>query len=239
MTRDPSRKPRASGSYACGTETYERILNAAIELFGERGFEAASTREIARRAGILAPLLNYYFANKEGVYRACASMIAENTRNFFDSNMTAIDRLLEEQATAEQLQAQLEALLRCTLEFLLTNQLAQQRRLFLMQDQAGNGPGGQPDATLMQHRMQHIQVINKLVAALCGMDEADPLLRIRTLTLQGHVSIFYGFRLPMLNMLGWEQVDAERLELISNTVIDNTRTLISAWRNEGAVTEQP
>ncbi|OXH87118.1 TetR family transcriptional regulator, partial [Burkholderia multivorans] len=50
---------------------------AAIELFGERGFAGASTRDIAAKAGVNAPALQYYFENKEGVYRACVESIAE------------------------------------------------------------------------------------------------------------------------------------------------------------------
>jgi TetR/AcrR family transcriptional regulator len=58
-----------------GTETLEgdvrqRILAAAEAVFAERGYVAASTREIAARAGIAKRMLFYYFASKEAVYRA-------------------------------------------------------------------------------------------------------------------------------------------------------------------------
>src|SRR5258706_15302502 len=65
------------GGYARGDETRRRIIEAAVELFGENGFEGASTRDIAARAGVNAPALQYYFENKEGVYRACAEYIAD------------------------------------------------------------------------------------------------------------------------------------------------------------------
>ena len=73
-----TKRPRrpAGGGYARGDETRRRIIDAAVEVFGERGFEAASTREIAARAGVNAPALQYYFENKEGVYRACVEFFA-------------------------------------------------------------------------------------------------------------------------------------------------------------------
>src|ERR1700754_2298391 len=76
------RRP-AAGGYARGDETRLRIIEAAIELFGERGFESASTREIAARAGVNAPALQYYFENKEGVYRACAEHLADEAWTTF------------------------------------------------------------------------------------------------------------------------------------------------------------
>jgi len=48
----------------------QRILDAAEEVFAERGYGGATTREIAERAGIAKRMLFYYFASKEAVYRA-------------------------------------------------------------------------------------------------------------------------------------------------------------------------
>ncbi|MGH1505608.1 MAG: helix-turn-helix domain-containing protein, partial [Acidimicrobiales bacterium] len=46
-------------------ETRARILAAAVEVFAERSFDGASTREIASRAEVTQPLLNYHFQSKE------------------------------------------------------------------------------------------------------------------------------------------------------------------------------
>ena len=53
-----------------GEETAARILDAAEQLFAERGFEAASLREIARTVGINQPGLYNYFASKKALYQA-------------------------------------------------------------------------------------------------------------------------------------------------------------------------
>jgi AcrR family transcriptional regulator len=53
------------GGYARGEETRERIVDAALTMFGERGFEGASTRDIATVGGVKASALPYYFDNKE------------------------------------------------------------------------------------------------------------------------------------------------------------------------------
>jgi TetR/AcrR family transcriptional regulator len=49
--------------------TRERILAAALDLFAEQSFDGASTREIAARAGVAQPLLNYHFSSKEELWR--------------------------------------------------------------------------------------------------------------------------------------------------------------------------
>jgi len=45
----------------------EKILEAADALFGEVGFDAATTREIARRSGVNKALIHYHFATKEAL----------------------------------------------------------------------------------------------------------------------------------------------------------------------------
>jgi AcrR family transcriptional regulator len=43
---------------------------AALKLFAERGFEGASTRDIADAAGANVSAIRYYFGDKAGLYRA-------------------------------------------------------------------------------------------------------------------------------------------------------------------------
>ncbi len=50
--------------------TRQAILAAALDLFAERGFDGASTRLIAERAGVAQPLLNYHFAGKQELWQA-------------------------------------------------------------------------------------------------------------------------------------------------------------------------
>lgn len=46
----------------------ERLLGAALTLFNDKGYAAASVREIVEAAGVTKPVLYYYFGNKEGIY---------------------------------------------------------------------------------------------------------------------------------------------------------------------------
>lgn len=49
--------------------TKDRILQAAQEVFAERGFDGASTREIAARADVNISSLHYHWDSKETLYR--------------------------------------------------------------------------------------------------------------------------------------------------------------------------
>jgi AcrR family transcriptional regulator len=45
-----------------------RLMESALKVFSEKGYEAASIREIIDGAGVTRPVLYYYFQNKEDLY---------------------------------------------------------------------------------------------------------------------------------------------------------------------------
>lgn len=55
--------------------TRERILVAALDLFSELSFDGATTREIATRAGVTQPLLNYHFSSKDELWFAAVDRV--------------------------------------------------------------------------------------------------------------------------------------------------------------------
>lgn len=61
-----ARQPRETAS-ASGVE---RILDAALEEFGTRGYEAASTNLIASKAGVAKGLVFHHFGSKEALLEA-------------------------------------------------------------------------------------------------------------------------------------------------------------------------
>lgn len=70
-----ARAGHPSGRYPCGEETRQRIIDAAVEIFGRQGFAATSTRDIAVAAGIKTPAIQYYFGSKLGLYDACIEQL--------------------------------------------------------------------------------------------------------------------------------------------------------------------
>ncbi len=53
-------------------ETREKLVEAALQVFAERGFEGATTRAIVDRAGVALAALPYHFKTKELLWRAVA-----------------------------------------------------------------------------------------------------------------------------------------------------------------------
>ncbi len=49
-------------------DTKEKIVDAAYEILAREGYERASTKEIAKEAGVAQGLINYYFHKKDDLF---------------------------------------------------------------------------------------------------------------------------------------------------------------------------
>src|SRR4051812_41429350 len=98
MAQAAKHRRTPESGYARGEETRTRIVVMALKLFGEHGFEGASTRDIASAAGVNAPALQYYFDSKEGLYLACVEHIVEYVWQQMSGVVGEAERLLKEGA---------------------------------------------------------------------------------------------------------------------------------------------
>lgn len=61
------------------TETKDKILAAAKELFAKKGFDGTSTREIVNAAGVNISLIAYHFGGKENLFFSMFDHFMEDT----------------------------------------------------------------------------------------------------------------------------------------------------------------
>jgi AcrR family transcriptional regulator len=72
-------------------DTRNRIVVAAAKAFSEKGFRAASTRDIATRAGVNQGLITYYFQSKQELWKAAAGHIFDQLGEVLQQPLEKID----------------------------------------------------------------------------------------------------------------------------------------------------
>lgn len=85
-----------------GGDAPERILRAALQAFSELGFEGATTREIATRAGVPLGLLQYHFGGKPKLWRAAVDRAFARLRGGLEA-ILADPRARDERARLRRL----------------------------------------------------------------------------------------------------------------------------------------
>jgi AcrR family transcriptional regulator len=96
-------KPRAAAS------TREKLVEAAGHVFAERGYQAATVREIVKRSGANIAAVNYHFGDKLGLY---TEVLRQSVRA---DQVGAINRALDRNAPPQDI---LRAVIRARLQSL-------------------------------------------------------------------------------------------------------------------------
>ena len=65
------------------------LIDAALQVFGERSYGGATTAEIARTAGVSEPILYRHFASKRDLYIACLEAMSSRLREAAESIIAA------------------------------------------------------------------------------------------------------------------------------------------------------
>ncbi len=69
QTSQTSRGGSSPAAEPADASTRDHILDTALRAFAEQGFDGASTRSIAARAGVNQGLIPYYFGTKQALWR--------------------------------------------------------------------------------------------------------------------------------------------------------------------------
>ncbi|OQR36627.1 TetR family transcriptional regulator [Pseudomonas sp. Bc-h] len=217
-------RPASEGGYQRGEETRAAILLAAVAVFGERGYEGASTRDIAKAAGVNAPSIQYYFDSKEGVYLQCVEHLITLLWQKMGAAVDAAERAVGDGTSSDQMLIEgaigiLGAVLSTTKD---TTQI-RAWRIFFDRQQAGLCP---PSATVIFERKFKARidsVMRLLIARLSGFEVGDERTILHSTALFTQGLAFRAHKSRLLSALNWKEVDHKEMELIRSIVLTQAR----------------
>jgi len=80
---------RRRGRRPGGTDTREALISAAREVFTEQGYDGATVRAIAAKAGVDAAMVNHWFGGKEGLFGEAVLKLPFNPQEIIDVILAA------------------------------------------------------------------------------------------------------------------------------------------------------
>jgi AcrR family transcriptional regulator len=214
------RRQLERGGYARGEQTRARMVATALRVFGQRGYEQASTRLIAAQARVNPPALQYYFGGKEGLHRACAQFIIDRARITLNPALARARRAL----AARNRRAAVEAL--CQLIDALIDALATDGSdswsRFIAR---GKADGAGPAIQMIRQRIGRplVDTVSKLIGLASATGSNHQLNRLRALLLLAPVNWLHANRENALTILKWPDFAAGRRSLLKATLRRQTR----------------
>ncbi len=216
---EPIRPPKPEGTAA-------DLIAAGLKLFGQKGFAATSTREIAAEAGANIASIAYHFGSKDGLRLACG----QEVRRRIGGTVAAV---LEGPADAppsspDEAMMQIEAAIRAMTAFLLTERAAEDVVPFMLREVAENG------ATLdMLYDGMIVPAHGRfcaLWAAATGNAPDSERTRLIVFSAIGQILYFRIGRPIVERRLGWTDWGAESARQIADVIVSNVHAMIERER---------
>lgn len=199
-----------------GAVAREKMLQAALVVFGQHGFDGATTRMLATEANMNLGAIPYYFGSKEDLYAQAADYLA----SFIHDRQA--DRLQQLEAQAK---ATTDKVILCDLVVAF---LVGQAQIVLMENIPTSwmhfllkalSDKGQAFECLNRRVIEPAQsVLTGIVGRIIGRSHDDPVTR--TVAFLGiHQALYIRLADSMLmQRMGWDQITPERIDALLQTI---------------------
>ena len=222
----------------------ERLLEAAIDVFGKYGFSGATTRMIAQRADVNISAIPYYFNGKEGLYHA----VIEHISKIIQAQIQGTLESIEERCKADNVKSKdatvlLETLLTRMINFILGSTQAPRFMRIILREQLDPSKAydtiyGQVMAPVITTIAQMITVIIWAMVVMTGAMTIAQMITVitqvattreahlRAVMVMGQILAFRMARETIVRMLDVKGYTPEETTEIKKMIIEQTRAAL-------------
>jgi AcrR family transcriptional regulator len=215
-----------SSKIECSLDTRGRLLEAGVDIFGKYGFDAATTRMIAKKAGVNIAAIPYYFNGKEGLYHSVVSYITGKLESQVESTLMEIENwATEEKLNREKALVLLEKLLENMINFLVGSPEAPRFARIVLREQLY--PSSAYDIIFHRIMTPMVNAVTRTVATATG-ETSSRVASLRAMTLIGQIIVFRVARETMVRALNLEGYSPEETAQIQGVILEQTRIAVEA-----------
>jgi AcrR family transcriptional regulator len=205
--------------------TRERILEAALDLFGERGLTGTTVRDIAQRAKVNVAAISYHFRGKDELYRAVATSVIGSIEGRVRDRVAPL--LDKPPANAAAALKALQDLAETIVDVIVGPPEMRRVARFIIREQM------QPTFAfeILFGVMSRLHMAaTRLLALAAGLDPEAKETMLRTFLIIGQVVFMRIAEAAVLRRLQLERYDDELLGEIKTLVRQNVRAMVLAAR---------
>lgn len=211
------KRPRPASKAASSEQTRLALIRAGLRLFGEKGFAAASTRELAAAAGTNIGSIAYHFGGKEGLRTACAEFIVGIIQSVAERALGA---------PGEDAGARLDAVVERMAGFLLAEPQAGEIVQFILRELAH--PTAALDAIYDGVFGPTHRRLCALWAEASGEDAESERTMITVFTLVGQLVYFRIGRAAVMRRLGWTAIGEREAAAVIDVLKGNLAAILAS-----------
>jgi len=205
-----SRAAKERQPAARGDATRERLVGAALELFGNKGFGAVGAREISKAAGAPLAAIPYHFGTKEALYRAALERVRKRMAEAIAP--AAADAEAAVRGTPQEARDALLAFQGALLTAIAVAPEAKSWAKLLLREHMD--PSAAFDLVYEDAARQAIELMARLIARASGRQPEEKVVLIKAFARMGEVLIFRTAQEAVTRRLGWSEFGTAEAEQV-------------------------
>lgn len=207
-------------------QTRAALIHAALQLFGSKGFDATSTREIAALAKANIGSIAYHFGGKEGLRLAAADYIVETIQGVAGQALGHYGVIGASAGTTQEARQMLGLAVERMAQFIVAQPESGEIVQFLLRELA------HPTAALDRIYSGVFEPTHKRLCAIWEVATGEPAesesTRLLIFTLLGQVIYFRIGREAVKRRMGWSAMGAEEAGAVAAVVRQNLMAILAA-----------
>lgn len=199
---------------ARGNTTRERLVAAALDLFGRKGFDGVGARELTATAGVPLAALPYHFGSKEALYRAAVERVRDALAQALAPAALQVQTALGQgpEAAADALRLFQAALL----NVMAVDPAAASWAKLLLREHFDPGPAF--DLVYEDAGRGAIELLAALIAAASGRAPDDEAVLIEAFAHMGQVLVFRITQEAIVRRLHWRTLGPEQADIVASAL---------------------
>lgn len=204
--------------------TRTALIDAAIRLFGERGYDAVSTRDIADLAAANIGSIAYHFGGKPGLRLACAEhVIANIAATVGPAFLRPLPPLTSDQALET-----IERMMGVFTHFWMVSEGSQSFVNFMLREMLVKGEVSELFYSVWMKPMH--KRFCELFGIATGRDPSSHEVKIAVFSFIGQVFHFRVGQPLIMRRLEWDELGEREAECVVEGLVRNTRAIVLDYR---------
>ena len=230
MIKKPDPAPTVQTPPSSADLTRLALIRAALTLFGSKGFDGTSTRDIAALANANIGSIAYHFRGKDGLRLAAADHIVQTIQAIAGQAMGNLDATMTARLEPDAARAQLIGALERMITFIVASPEAGEVVQFVLRELS------QPTAALDRIYSGVFEPVHKRLCMLWEQATGEPAESDRTkltvFTLIGQVVYFRIGREAVRRRMGWAEIGPKQASDILDVARSNLVAVLEGRKGQ-------
>lgn len=210
----------------------DRLIYAAIEVFGANAFEHASTRQIAKIANVNISAITYYFGGKDALYYELIKHLANIIEKKLDEkiithSLSFVSEIKEDKSSLEV--NQVSQFIQIIIDIFLSDEISPNIIKIFMREQLSPSSAYEHIYSVINKLYDYLKMM--LVCAINIEEDSDELL-ILAHSIFGQILIFRTHKVFFLKKIKLGKYDSALIKQISKSLLFQTIAVLDAYKEK-------